>query len=191
MRGARMGGAVVALALGVAVLLAPAAWAGQVHEVTLNTRRVPGRAMPEFFFDPVGLFIQPGDAVVFKAIGPRHTVTAYHPAYAKVQRVPDGVAPFSSPVIAVGDSWQYTFTVPGVYDVWCLPHEMYGMVMRVVVGTPTGPGATPSTDLGSGGTLRAAGQILNHPLLAPERIMAQGSVPWAAIPEELKRADAR
>ena len=29
-----------------------------------------------------------------------------------------------------------TFTVEGVYDYYCVPHEHAGMVGRIVVGTP-------------------------------------------------------
>ena len=168
------------------MVAAGAAAQARVHEVVLGMRMVPGRAIPEFYFDPMGLFIQPGDTVVFHAVSPHHTVTAYHPAQGKVQRVPDGVEPFSSPVIPVGIAWSYTFRIPGVYDLWCAPHEMYGMVMRIVVGEVSGPGAQPSSNFGPDGTFQVAGRILNHPLLAPQRIVAQGMVPWAAIPEEAK-----
>src|SRR5213080_74914 len=34
-----------------------------------------------------------------------------------------------------------TLTVPGVYDYFCQPHEAAGMVGRIVVGKPGGPGA--------------------------------------------------
>ena len=33
-----------------------------------------------------------------------------------------------------------TLTVPGVYDYFCAPHEVAGMVGRIVVGQPSGPG---------------------------------------------------
>src|SRR2546422_629038 len=33
--------------------------------------------------------------------------------------------------------------VEGVYDYFCLPHEAAGMVGRIVVGRPGGPGALP------------------------------------------------
>jgi plastocyanin len=33
--------------------------------------------------------------------------------------------------------------VPGVYDYFCTPHEMAGMVGRIIVGEPTGPGTLP------------------------------------------------
>ncbi|NPV10136.1 MAG: hypothetical protein HPY83_19515 [Anaerolineae bacterium] len=165
---------------------APPAARAQVHEVRLLIQPVPGQPIPEFYFEPVGLYIQPGDTVVFKALSPHHTVTAYHPRQGKPQRVPDGVEPFSSPVLPVGGEWRYTFTVPGVYDIWCAPHEMYGMVMRIVVGSPAGPGTTPSKDFGPEGTFGVAGQVLNHPLLDPARIVAQGSVSWSALPAEVK-----
>jgi len=34
-------------------------------------------------------------------------------------------------------------TVPGVYDYFCTPHEMAGMVGRIIVGQPSGPGTLP------------------------------------------------
>jgi hypothetical protein len=33
--------------------------------------------------------------------------------------------------------------VPGVYDYFCAPHEAAGMVGRIVVGKPAGPGTLP------------------------------------------------
>ena len=36
-----------------------------------------------------------------------------------------------------------TLTVPGVYDYYCMPHEAAGMVGRIIVGKPVGPGAEP------------------------------------------------
>jgi hypothetical protein len=43
----------------------------------------------------------------------------------------------------VGAYFDVTFTVEGVYDYYCLPHEAAGMVGRIVVGQPSGPGALP------------------------------------------------
>ncbi|MFB6310868.1 MAG: plastocyanin, partial [Salinirussus sp.] len=45
-------------------------------------------------------------------------------------------APFSSPVINAGGFWLYRSESPGTYDVFCAPHEFFGMVMRLVVGDP-------------------------------------------------------
>ena len=39
--------------------------------------------------------------------------------------------------------FEVTLTVEGVYDYFCLPHEAAGMVGRIVVGRPGGPGTLP------------------------------------------------
>lgn len=183
---------IVALLLGVFVVAgAGIAAAQEVHEVTLWIQEVEGRPVPEFFFEPVGLFINPGDTVRFVAPTPHHTVTAYHELHGKVRRVPEGVEPFSSPVIPMGQSWEYTFTIPGVYDVWCGPHESYGMVMRIVVGEATGPGALPVEDFSPFGALGAAGTVLNDPALDPLRIVEVGLVAWAEISEAAKAPPAQ
>jgi plastocyanin len=97
----------------VLAFLASAAQAQQTHVVTLNILPVDGRPVPEFYFEPVGLFIQPGDTVSFAAGSPHPKVTSYHELQGKEHRVPDGVEPFSSHVIPIGESWEYTFSVPG------------------------------------------------------------------------------
>ena len=33
--------------------------------------------------------------------------------------------------------------MPGVYDYFCAPHEAAGMVGRIIVDQPSGPGALP------------------------------------------------
>ena len=102
---------------------------GLSYEVHMYIMPVEGRPIPEFYFEPTGLYLEPGDTVTFVADTPHHTATAYHAQHVKTQRVPEGVEPFSSPVIPVGQSWEYTFDTPGVYDLWCGPHEQYGMAM--------------------------------------------------------------
>lgn len=176
---------VLATALLVA-LLSSAAIAQTTHEVDLVIEPVEGSPIPQFYFEPAGLFIEPGDTITFVASSPHHTVTAYHPLQGKPQRVPDGVEPFSSPMIPVGQTWEYTFTVPGVYDVWCGPHESYGMVMRIVVGEASGPATEPPTDLGPEGTYGAAGTVLMDPALNPLNIVSVGSVSWRDISDEAK-----
>lgn len=164
--------------------------AGTVHEVRLLITPVEGQPIPQFYFEPAGLFIEPGDTVRFIADTPHHTVTAYHPLQGKEQRVPDGVEPFSSPVLPIGETWDYTFDVPGVYDLWCGPHESYGMAMRVVVGEATGPGAEPPSDFGPEGTFGVAGQVLSDPALDPENIIEQGAVSWGDVSDEAKASQA-
>lgn len=131
----------------------------------------------DFFFEPVGLHVQPGDVVRFNGTTPEHTVTAYHARQGREQRVPVGVPPFSSPVLAAGGFWLYAFDKPGVYDLFCAPHEPFGMVMRVVVGEDTEPivrepGRPP---------LEAAGAVLEQDELCPKNIVDEGSISWSGL----------
>lgn len=162
---------------------------GTVHEVHLMIRPVEGNPIPEFYFEPSGLYVEPGDTVKFIADTPHHTVTAYHPLQGKPQRVPDGVEPFSSPVMPIGTSWEYTFDTPGVYDIWCAPHESYGMVMRIVAGEATGPATEAPTDFGPEGTFGVAGSVLLDPALDPQNIIQAGSVSWEDIDAKSKTAE--
>lgn len=171
--------------------LVAAAWLGtataqQTHQVQLLIQEVEGSPFPQFFFEPSGLAIEPGDTIEFVAATPHHTVTAYHPRQGKPQRVPDGVGPFSSPVIPVGTSWSYTFDTPGVYDVWCAPHELFGMVMRIVVGEASGPGATVIEEFGPMAVEGSAAAVLNSGPMRPEAILASGAVSWSDVPAEAK-----
>lgn len=89
---------------------------------------------PYFFFEPSGLHVSSGEIVQFTFTTPDHTVTAYHSANGFQRRVPENVPPFSSPIIAGGGAWLYRFDQPGVYDLYCGPHHLLGMVGRLVVG---------------------------------------------------------
>ena len=46
---------------------------------------------------------------------------------------PKGAATFDSGFMAPGSKFSYTFTVPGTYHYFCVPHEKAGMVGVVVV----------------------------------------------------------
>lgn len=104
------------------------------HEVDLVTEPRADAPLPEFYFEPTGLHVSQGDVVRFNLVTPDHTVTAYHPGLGRQRRVPEGVPPFSSPVLAGETFWLYRFDETGVYDMLCAPHEIFGMVGRVVVG---------------------------------------------------------
>ena len=99
-------------------------------------------------FDPIGLLIQRGQTVrwIMDSPGNPHTTTAYHPRNGRHSlRIPDGAVPWDSGfLVNVGDRFEVTLTADGVYDYFCLPHEAGGMVGRIVVGRPAGPGARPA-----------------------------------------------
>lgn len=178
-----------------------------VHEIDLLIEfpLSPEDAHPPFFyFEPTGLHVDPGDAVKFNFATPDHTVTAYHPDLGWQQRVPDGVPPFSSPVGSAGGFWLYRFEEPGLYDAFCAPHEILGMVVRLVVGEPEEPAY--ADDFEAVAPLRAPTspaelqailpldgpwpfltptQVLGAEALDSSAITADGSVPWCAVVDEL------
>ena len=160
------------------------ALAQTTHEVQMFI--AGGEDGTQFYFEPVGLRIEPGDTVRFVGITPHHTVTAYHAQHGKSHRVPDGVGPFSSPVVPAGETWEYTFDTPGTYDLWCGPHEAWGMAMRIVVGEPGGPAEEAVTDFSPEGAFGVAGAVLNDVALSAANIVSQGQVAWADISAESK-----
>ena len=95
------------------------------------------------WFDPIGLYVEPGATVRWIVRDNVHTTTAYHPRNDNHSlRIPKGAAPWDSGfLVHPGDHFDVTLTVPGVYDYYCMPHEAAGMVGRIVVGKPVGPGA--------------------------------------------------
>lgn len=102
------------------------------------------------WFSPRGLSVAPGTTLRFvnRDKGNSHTSTAYHPAlFDRKRRIPKAARPWDSDYLLPDESFEVTLTVPGVYDYYCLPHEMAGMTGRVVVGGPADPGwEGPSDD---------------------------------------------
>ena len=102
------------------------------------------------YFDPAGVHIAPGDTVRWVQISGFHSVTAYHPGNDNHElRIPPAAEPWDSDILLAdypkrGATFEHVFTVQGVYDYFCKPHEMAGMVGRVVVGDPgDGPATKP------------------------------------------------
>lgn len=164
------------------------------HEVDLAISPRPAAPIPEFFFEPTGMFVKPGETVRFNASTPHHTVTAFHPLHGRTQRVPDGVPAFTSPMLPVGTYWLYTFQKEGVYDLFCGPHEFFGMVMRIVVGIPEGPGMTPVPapfPLPEEGAplppLLTGALVLSDLALEPGSIITKQNVKWSDLRPDSKR----
>lgn len=87
-------------------------------------------------FSPDTVRITRGETVMWRnsSMLP-HTVTADASKAAAADNVtlPSGAQPFDSGNIDAGQTWSYTFTVPGTYRYVCLPHELAGMVGVVIV----------------------------------------------------------
>lgn len=87
-------------------------------------------------FDPAELTIPKGATVTWQNTGQvPHTATddpskAANKADASL---PAGASPWDSGMMNAGQSWSYTFTVPGEYKYFCIPHEAAGMVGTITV----------------------------------------------------------
>lgn len=164
--------------------------------------RLPGKLRPDhtvelyiesgplgFHFAPMGLQIDVGDIVRFDFHSPDHTVTPYHLGHGRQQRVPGGEVPFSSPVVVPGGFWLYEFSHAGTYDLYCAPHQFFGMVMRLVVGGPDAPdydgefseeGRPPI----HAAELEAIPGVTNWPFPTPADVFAADAMSVANITEE-------
>jgi plastocyanin len=128
--------------LALAALVAPRA-AHAAAPVVIHMENDASRV--HAWFDPVGVFIRPGQTVRWILDADVHATAAYHPKNAKHSlRIPEAATPWDSGLMTVkGGHFDVTLTVEGVYDYFCLPHENDGMVGRIVVGRPAGPGTLP------------------------------------------------
>ena len=94
-----------------------------------------------YYFEPSTLTIQPGDTVKFvNAQDEMHDMM--------VISQPKGVDEMiMSPMHEkTGDTYSYTFSVPGTYQFHCHPHEKLGMKGTIIVGKPSKPGETKKMD---------------------------------------------
>ena len=130
---------------GASMLVSTAAAAGRTVEIRLM--QTPSGMT---YFDPAGVHIASGDTVRWVQITGFHSITAYHPSNDNHElRIPASAQPWDSDILLAdypkrGATFEHLFTVPGVYDYFCKPHEAAGMVGRIVVGDPgDGPGTKP------------------------------------------------
>ena len=91
------------------------------------------------WFEPVGLHVPAGTVIRWTNQDPgnSHSATAYHPSNSgRPLRIPSQALPWNSDYLLPGQSFEVRLTVEGVYDYFCMPHEMAGMAGRIVVGRP-------------------------------------------------------
>lgn len=90
----------------------------------------------DLVYDPATVTVKVGETVTWKNdSGFVHTATA-DPALARQEDLvllPPGAEPWNSGNIEKDQSWSYTFTVPGEYHYFCIPHYMVGMTGVVIV----------------------------------------------------------
>jgi plastocyanin len=85
-------------------------------------------------FEPPAVTIRTGETVTWFNDSPlphtatddpeRNPVAEAFPDYA---RLPDCAAPWDSGLLQPGQSFSHTFTVPGAYAYFCIPHVLSGM----------------------------------------------------------------
>ncbi|MDY6819031.1 MAG: plastocyanin/azurin family copper-binding protein [Halobacteriales archaeon] len=180
---------------------------GKLHPDHTVELHIDGAALTDqdqttlpFHFEPMGVQIEAGDIIRFDVPTPEHTISAYHPGQGRQRRVPDDNPPFSSPLMNAGGFWLYEFDSPGLYDLFCAPHELFGMVMRIVVGDPSDPnydgtfGSSGRPPV-SRGELTALGittwpfptahEVLNTPALAESNIVTNGPISVTDVESDL------
>lgn len=106
------------------------------------------------WFDPVGLYVEPGTTVRWIVRENVHTTTAYHPRNDRHSlRIPERATAWDSGyLVQPGSHFEITLRVPGVYDYFCAPHEGAGMVGRIVVGKHPGQARAYDYWVGKPGT---------------------------------------
>lgn len=77
-----------------------------------------------FVFSPSYILIQPGDTVTFTPTDQGHNSESVF--------LPDGATPWKA---EISQPLTVTFTKPGVYIYQCTPHNLFGMVGIIVVGS--------------------------------------------------------
>jgi plastocyanin len=120
----------------------------------------------EVWFDPLGIRVPPGTTLRWRNGDPgnSHTTTAFHPQNNEHPlRIPTGAISWNSGYLLPEEAFSVTLTVPGVYDYFCIPHEMAGMVGRIVV-------------VASGAATPAAADEMADKFPTVAEIMRKGSV---------------
>lgn len=62
---------------------------------------------------PAVVWVEEGATVSWDIAGGSHSITAYHPAYDRPQRIPEGVSPFDSGTLASGETFEHDFQTSG------------------------------------------------------------------------------
>jgi plastocyanin len=109
---------------------------------------VMGMVNSRYAFDPIGLFVKPGETVTWVNESGDHSTTAYRKGNgpSSVTRIPENATPWNSGILnEQGARFEHTFEVEGTYDYFCTPHKFMGMIGRIVVGEPGDPAAGSMT----------------------------------------------
>lgn len=126
----------------------------------------------EYYFDPIGLHVEPGDTVRWVNAEGAHSATAYEEGNggAGETRIPEGAEAWNSgTLVQQGATFEYTFEEEGTYDYFCIPHKSLGMIGRIVCGSPGGPAEeseVPDIDGLQAGEFPPSGAIVENEALS-------------------------
>lgn len=124
-------------------LVANTGWP-QSNPDVLEVRLVTDNAHGAYYFQPAGLYVDPGQTVRFVSVHYFHSVTAYHPENGNPEsRIPESARAFDA-ILGEGvpgyrATVEFEFHEKGTYDFYCRLHESHGEVGRIVVGEAGGP----------------------------------------------------
>ncbi|QLH79980.1 halocyanin [Halosimplex rubrum] len=119
----------------------------------------------QYYFDPIGLFVEPGTTATWVNVSGAHSTVAYAESndQAETTRIPSDAEPWSSEVLSEADAtFEHTLETTGTYDYFCGPHKSLGMIGRLVVGEPGGPateGQPPDGELPDSQTIVDQGAV--------------------------------
>src|SRR5207237_3497171 len=79
----------------------------------------------QLWFDPIGLYVEPGATVRWIVRENVHTTTAYHPQNDHhPPRIPESAVAWDSGfLVHPADHFDVTLTVPGLYAYYCTHHQ--------------------------------------------------------------------
>lgn len=154
-----------------------AAPAGGVVEIRMRSDARGSRV----WFDPLGLRVAPGTTVRWVLEANVHSATSYHPDTGGwARRIPAGAEPWDSGMLTEpGQTFERRVDVPGVYDYYCIPHEMAGMIGRIVVA-PAGASGIEFQEPEAARGLRPPSAAALAAFPSIEAIVRNGSVRLAA-----------
>ena len=150
--------------------------------VHMENSYVTGR----WYFEPAGIYIQKGQKVRWESTKTGASVTAFHPSNQNHElRIPENAKPFDSGLMGDFENnvFEYTFEVEGTYDYFRRMHEPLGMVGRIIVGAPGGPGdKSPGYGGAEGRAVVFPGEVNAFQALSPKQIMDKKTL---SLPKDL------
>ena len=99
-------------------------------------------AIKNFAYAPANRQVNAGDTVTWT----NDEAMVPHDVRTRIPGRPEPVLPFESPLLTPGESFSFTFSVPGVYQYYCSLHPAMLGTVTVVAGAADAPEAPTSPE---------------------------------------------